>query len=250
MQKRILAMLATTALLAGPAIAGGKGGDWSGFYAGFHLGGTEMSADTSRTIDTNTYWLAPVQAQVEAASLIDFEEQGFVGGFQIGYNHMWDWVLIGAEADISYNSVDASSAQIIPYNFDPTLSFQTVTYVDQDWLGSLRARLGFDLEGALLYATGGVAFGNVVFTQGFSDTNAIGFTALTEDEIRTGWVAGGGIEIGAFEGTTFRVEYLHTDLGTAKLVGQPLDIFPGTTQTGRADIRHDTVRMGMNWQLN
>jgi outer membrane immunogenic protein len=248
MQKRILALMATTAMMAASAMAGDHG--WNGLYGGFHLGGTEMNADTSRTIDTNTYWLAPVQAQVEAAALIDFEEQGFVGGFQIGYNHMWDWVLIGAEADISYNSVDVSSAQIIPYNFDPTLSFQTVTHVDQDWLGTLRARLGFDLEGALIYATGGVAFGNVEFTQGFSDTNAIPFLALVEDEIRTGWTAGGGVEVPIYKGTSFRVEYLHTDLGTAGLKGQPLIGFAGTTQTGRADITHDTIRAGMNWQLN
>lgn len=250
MQHRILALLAATALSAGPALAGDHGNRWSGLYAGFHLGGTEMSAETSRTIDTNTYWAAPVQAQVEAESAIDFEDQGFVGGFQIGYNHIWDWLVIGAEADVSYNSIDVSSARIVAYNFDPTLSFQTVTHVDQDWLGTLRVRLGFDLEGALVYATGGLAMGNVQFAQGFSDTNAIPFSFLTEDEIRTGWTAGGGVEIGAFAGTSFRVEYLHTDLGTAELPGQPLIGFPGTFQTGRADITHDTIRAGMNWQLN
>jgi outer membrane immunogenic protein len=250
MHKQILALMASAAILAGPAAAGDKGGNWSGLYAGFHLGATEMSADTSRTIDANTYWLAINQAQVEAVSAIDFEEQGFVGGFQIGYNHMWDWVLIGAEADLSYNSIDVSSAQIVPYASDPTIGFQTVTQVDQDWLGTLRLRLGFDLQGALLYATGGLAIGSVEFTQGFSDTNFVAFSALTEDEIRTGWTAGGGVEIGAFAGTTFRVEYLHTDLGTAKLTGQPLTGIPGTFQTGKADITHDTIRMGMNWNLN
>jgi outer membrane immunogenic protein len=250
MQKQILALMASAAIFAGPAAAGGKGGDWSGLYVGFHLGGSEMSADTSRTIDTNAYWLAINQAQVEAVSAIDFEEQGFTGGFQIGYNHMWDWLLIGIEADASFNALNASNAQVVPYASDPTLSFQTVTSIDQDWLGTLRARLGFDLEGALLYATGGAAFGNVQFTQGFSDTAVVPYSELTEDEIRTGWSAGGGVEIGAFAGTTFRVEYLHTDLGTSRLTGQPLSGNPGTVQTGRAEITLDTIRMGMNWPLN
>lgn len=250
MQTRILALMASAALLAGPAAAGDHGKGWSGYYAGFHLGGTEMNADTTRTIDNNAYWLGINEDQVEAVSTIDFEEQGFTGGFQLGYNHMWDWLLIGAEADFSFNGTNASSAQIVPYASDATLSFQTVTSVDQDWLGSLRARLGFDLQGALLYATGGLAVGHVEFIQGFSDTAGTAFSSLTEDEIRAGWTAGGGVEIGAFAGTTFKVEYLYTDLGTTELRGAPVSGNAATLQTGRADIQHSTIRAGMNWNLN
>jgi outer membrane immunogenic protein len=249
MQKRMLALLASAALMGGPAMAGDHGTDWSGYYVGFHLGATEMNADTTRTIDTNAYWTAPREAQVEAAGAVDFEEQGFVGGFQAGYNHTWDWLVIGVEADLSFTSVDVSSAQTVVYDASAS-TFQSVTHVDQDWLGTLRARLGFDLQGALIYATGGLAAGNVEFTQGFSDTSTAPYLALTNEEIRTGWTAGGGIEVGAFKGSTFRVEYLYTDLGTVDLRGAPVSGNPATLQTGRADIEHNMLRAGMNWQLN
>lgn len=249
MHKRALAFLASAALSAAPAMAGDHGTDWSGYYLGFHLGATELNADTTRTIDTNAYWTAPRQPQVEAAGAIDFEDHGFAGGFQLGYNHVWDWLVLGAEADFSYGSVDVSDAKIVTYDASAS-TFQSVTDVDTDWLATLRARFGFDLKGALLYATGGVAAGNVEFTQGFSDTSTAAYLALTNDEVRTGWTAGGGIEIGAFKGTTFRVEYLHTDLGTVDLRGAPVSSNPGTLQTGRADIEFDTVRAAMNWQLN
>lgn len=253
MQKRITAAAVAAIILSGPAVAGAKaagGDDWSGAYLGFNLGGSQLKADTTRTITDGTYF-APADADaVEASSAMDIDGTNFTAGFVAGYNWGLGWGVIGVETDFAFNSVELSDAALAAYPSDPTLNYIVDTQVDQDWTASLRGRLGFEAAGSLLYATGGVAVADVSFLQTFQDTNAVPFQFTEKSETRAGWTAGGGIEVPVFSSTTLKLEYLYTDLGSMKLPQTALTGSGDASTAGKAEITNDVLRAGMNWKLN
>jgi outer membrane immunogenic protein len=96
--------------------------NWTGAYAGAHLGGGWGKAGSVST-------------------------GGFVGGVQGGYNVQFDKVVVGGEADISASSVGNKS-----FN----------EKVRTNSLGSVRARAGYLVDpSVMVYGTGGLGFGNV-----------------------------------------------------------------------------------------
>ncbi|WP_166301964.1 outer membrane protein [Bradyrhizobium sp. 2S1] len=104
----------------------------------------------------------------------------------------------------------------------PSLSFGTGSYDIEytskiDWFGTVRSRIGFvPAERLLIYATGGLAYGEVKTNITNSEVFSTGLSRLwlgNNSDIRVGWTAGGGLEY-AFPGNwTLRGEYLYVDLG-------------------------------------
>ena len=82
------------------------------------------------------------------------------------------------------------------------------------WFGTFRGRAGFTVTPSfLLYATGGLAFGQV------KSASAVAFTATTDvyagslDETRFGWTVGAGGEWMIAPKWSIKAEYLFVDLG-------------------------------------
>src|SRR6266478_172008 len=92
-----------------------------------------------------------------------------------------------------------------------------------DWQGSFRGRAGFAVSKALIYGTGGIAFGNISHTY----TNLITGISETTPNIRAGWTAGGGVEVALTPNILARVEYRYTDFGTYRYAS--VTAFPGLT---------------------
>ena len=81
-----------------------------------------------------------------------------------------------------------------------------------NWFGTVRARLGFAVDRALIYGTGGFAFGGK--TGGVSGTyNTIPLVISNNDDNSSGWALGGGVEYAFSNAWSVRLEYLHVDLG-------------------------------------
>jgi outer membrane immunogenic protein len=129
---------------------------WMGFYIGVNAGGVfgdsfDFKADGVKAdIDVDNTWLA---------------------GAHLGYN--WQTgrsVVLGIEGDWDFLGGDRDA------EIDGLKGTQ-----DDNWLATIRGRLGYAMGPALIYATGGVAFLNSDDMAPFDDTV-------------TGWVAGGGID--------------------------------------------------------
>src|SRR5919112_1764707 len=75
---------------------------------------------------------------------------GFVGGAQAGYNYQFGMFVGGLETDLQYAAVGNKGA-----------SYGTTYYPgDSDgFFGTIRARAGVALDRALVYGTGGFAYG-------------------------------------------------------------------------------------------
>lgn len=139
---------------------------WSGPYAGAFLGYNWGDADA-----------------------ISDNPDGVDGGVFAGYNWQFDKYVVGVEGDLGYSGVDGSSGGLT---------------VKQEAFGSVRGRLGIDLNPFLLYATGGVAATSLKVEDGSS----------SDRNTHVGWTAGAGAEAAVTDNVTARIEYRYTDYGS------------------------------------
>lgn len=117
---------------------------------------------------------------------IPADADGFGGGVYGGYNWQSDNIVYGVEADVGYSAADGAAAGVVG---------------EQGFNGSLRARLGMDVNPFLIYATGGVA------ATGAEVTSAAG----SDSNTHFGWTAGAGAEAFVTENITTRLEYRYSD---------------------------------------
>jgi outer membrane immunogenic protein len=109
-----------------------------------------------------------------------------------------------------------------------------------------RIGAGFDLNGWLLFATGGFGFGRVNAGQNPCGITPFGGNSCNE-KWRSGWVAGAGIEKMFAPHWSAKLEYLHYDFGN------DIQYTPATIGGGNpvhALERGDMVRVGINYQFN
>ena len=98
------------------------------------------------------------------------------------------------------------------------------------WFGTARGRLGYASAGWLIYATGGYAYARLETN---ASASAGGLSASVQrDESRSGWTAGGGIEVAFAQNWSAKVEYLYMDFGSATAAGSSRVCRPSPTARG------------------
>jgi outer membrane immunogenic protein len=213
--------------------------DWSGFYAGINGGYSWGTSDWGLS--------TPLSAATAFRSGTLRPDGGLFGG-QVGYN--WQrgaWVL-GVEADLDYrDAADTVSIALVPVGLP--VEFRQIE-VRQKWLGTIRPRAGMVVGDAFIYATGGVAFGQVTDTHALITTTAS--QTFSASSTRTGWVAGAGVEYALMSAWSARLEYLHVDLGSTTLA-TPTFVPAGQSgfvpSSGTFPNRSDIVRLGLSYKL-
>jgi outer membrane immunogenic protein len=117
--------------------------------------------------------------------------------------------------------------------------------------GTLRPRLGLAWDRTLVYATGGLAWGNVEHTMRWRDS--FGFTAFDHVAgMQVGYVVGGGIEHAFSRHVSLKLEYQYINLGSQHYTATELDAFAATSGfIVNTDTETDfhTVRLGLNFKL-
>lgn len=189
----LAALCLGVALAAHPAAAASVQPGW---YAGVNLGAAMSSWTRTGLYDS---CCSPF-TDTHGAS-------GLIAGGQIGFNAMpagsWMW---GVEGDLNAvgNTITFMPGAILGQDPTSQAGFRT------DWIGTLRARLGFDAGTVLFYGTGGVAVGGVQY-----NTNDNGFNVAAQNNTMVGWTAGFGAEMPLSERCSIAAEFLHVDLGTS-----------------------------------
>ncbi|MBV8426937.1 MAG: porin family protein [Hyphomicrobiales bacterium] len=236
---------------------------WTGFYAGLNAGvGWANNSNNNLPIGA-----IPVGGFVPSSSN---NNAGFVGGGQVGYNYQFglgQGVVIGGEADIQYVGIDARHNQV-PFTFantPGTTFFQGSGRSNGNFLGTVRARLGYGWDRVLVYGTGGLAYGDVGGNRNngaFAVTNAgsvdpfTGTVAATNvttplgnngSKTRTGWTLGGGVEYAIWQNWTIKGEYLYYNLGHSNTnsVLTPFIL----TSSRHNDNSGNIVRAGVNYKF-
>lgn len=201
---------------------------WAGFYVGGN-GGYAWGNDLNVSINYNRQDGSPAPS---------FAPEGGFGGGQIGYNWqgwVYPYLVLGIEADIQGAGISGSATD--------TVSGATATAENSlDWFGTVRGRLGYSFGRALVYATGGFAYGGV---QDKLSVDPSVIKTVSHDHTATGYVAGGGVEYKLTPAWSVKAEYQYIDLGSERLTLT----YGGATGTANFDHAYDTVRLGINYHF-
>ncbi len=201
---------------------------WTGFYVGGHIGYGFSGGDKvhfsdllgfGNAGDTAARTLVRGTAAISPSSRV-LDPDGFVVGGGIGYNYQFckRW-LVGAEADFDGSTMSAGSASSVSLfgngNIPPG-PYPFGLNEDVNWFGTVRGRIGYiPTPRVLLYGTAGFAYADYSFSSvtNFSSTEGPILVA-SQNDTKTGWTAGGGIEVALCKHWTFKAEYLFVDCGT------------------------------------
>lgn len=228
---------------------------WSGCYVGVN-GGWIGNHSTLHLQPSGAYLNNPNFPP----ALLDYVTQdysangssGTVGG-EIGCNFQrenWVW---GLEADLDWtglsDSIDANYP-LTPIFSGRAFNPRTLTITQrQEWLSTIRGRLGYSFDRWLVFATGGLAIGEVkssfyqnFFTVGITDQGSA-------SETRVGWTVGGGVEYAFYRNWSAKLEYLYVDLGSFSY-NSPASDDPSFLWTTTVKTRENIVRAGLNYKFN
>jgi outer membrane immunogenic protein len=258
---------------------------WTGFYVGGNVGyswgrgNTYLTEATQTTTTATITTLAgqPIAAATVAAAPIFFtgsnraDVNGWLGGFQAGYNYQVNRWVLGVEGDFQWTGERGGTSFCFPVNVGCGPATAAVGSADYSlrWLGTLRGRAGIAADKWLFYVTGGLAVGDI--RANYADGIAAGlltpvtFAFINQSFTRVGWAAGAGVE-GVISGNwTWKAEYLHVDLGgnDALAAGVTTGAFAAVIGDFRTTIRQttgfasaynsrftdDILRVGVNYRF-
>jgi outer membrane immunogenic protein len=274
--KKLLVSVATLALTAGSAFAADLPSRkdapilppppppmWTGFYAGLNAGygfgtndntqsvgvGQNAYVGDAFTINTLSPALTPIIVPtglgLAMSSNAPTNQNGFIGGGQVGYNYQWGPnFVVGLEVDMQGTGIRGTShgagagaggAYTTGFSvFENTGSFGSVgsTSVNAgvDWMGTVRGRLGYLFTPTMLvYATGGLTYGGVhadvrnyaVETQSISSFSDGAFAANqtyigggNKSQTLVGWNVGGGLEWMFMPNWSIKAEGIYWNMGS------------------------------------
>ncbi|MBS7695646.1 MAG: porin family protein [Chelatococcus sp.] len=208
---------------------------WTGFYVGVNAG---YGWNTNNN-DNNVVYV-PGTGYIGTGS--SGSDGGFVGGGQIGYNYQFGQFVAGVEADIQYADMTSNNNNGAFYAGTGYIGSQSNGV---DWFGTVRARLGFAFDRALIYGTGGFAYGG-------GNSNGYYYNGLyykNGDDTRTGWTLGAGVEYAFTDNITARIEGLYVNLGKS---GNNAYVYDANYFNGskRKDTEFGVVRAGLNYKFS
>lgn len=171
---------------------------WAGLYYGTSIGGIWGNADTSSA---------------------DGKPTGGTAGGQIGYNWQANGIVLGVEGDLMLATADDPVGPGLPERFEVKGS------------GALRAKLGYDFGGTLIYGAAGLAAADVEIDD---DTT-------TATDIFWGWTVGAGAETKITSHLALRADYRYADFGEKMMT-----VDSGTVPV---DITAHQFTVGFNYYL-
>jgi outer membrane immunogenic protein len=204
---------------------------WTGWYVGLNAGYNWGDGSVTSTAVPTGGLVPGVATGLALGGIYDLDpgQDGFIGGGQVGYNSQFNNLVTGIEADIQGLANNGRANR--PFT-GPVPGFSEQYFGTQSaqaeirWLGTLRGRLGGLISpSALIYVTGGLAYGSVNAGGAINAQENASFVAKPFDflpsvggainsQTRAGWTLGGGWEWMFAPRWSVKAEYLYYDLGT------------------------------------
>jgi high affinity Mn2+ porin len=230
----LIAITAALAINASAALAADRtpSFDWSGAYVGGHVGAASGTSDWALSGGAAS---GPDAGSLGLGNPFDFAagSGSYFAGLQAGYDYAFpSGIVLGAVTDISFPNLLSGTQGV-------ETSGTAVTYEDQVLIsGTLRGRLGYAFDNFLVYGTAGFAWGQeeVTLTPPSTSPEEI------RRPLRSGWVAGAGIETRIDDRWSADLAYLFTDFGTHAVNFTDGHAF-------QSDLILQSVRVGLNYRL-
>ncbi|MGA7808308.1 outer membrane protein [Bradyrhizobium sp.] len=253
MKKRFIASFVVALLSAASAVAADlplkarppavAATNWSGFYLGV-VGGGEIGQTSTDFIFANN------PAYPGTPGRVSPNGSGGLIGAEAGYNYQVGSFVGGIEGDVDYARISGFGTSVGPSGFFMAPTQQTINLY-----GTLRGRVGFlATPDLLLYATGGMAVGDVSLATSFVPTGILGGNCINSScgvgsasATKVGATVGAGLEYALSNHISIKAEYLYVDLGHTSTT------FPLTLAVSQmaanSSYQEHVVRAGVNFKL-
>jgi outer membrane immunogenic protein len=185
---------------------------WTGFYAGIHGAWIRNDVDAIRTSGTTV----PAALTPARVSLYD---DGFGGGGQVGYLMQFGSIVAGLEADITVTDIGRSRSVTFTDATIPTAVISATTRVssNMDFIGTVKGRLGVTFpsflpffQQSMIYVTGGLGYADI--DNRVRVSGSVGPVSGRGDDIKVGFVVGGGTESAITRNISIKTETLYYNL--------------------------------------
>jgi outer membrane immunogenic protein len=180
--------------------------NWTGFYLGINGGGGWGRSNWD--------------------GIDKFSVSGGLIGLTAGYNYQYNQIVFGIEADVDWSGIKGST----------TVNCLGGCSTRNDWLSTIRGRVGFAFDRFMPYVTAGVALGDI------KASPPVGLPGGTGTNI--GWTVGAGFEVALVGPVTAKAEYLFVDLGNYNC-----GFNCGLAGNGNASFYANIVRGGINYRF-
>ena len=212
---------------------------WAGFYFGANIG---VGTGHNQFYDI----FGPVP---DFALDADSQTKGWLGGFQLGYNYQFNWLVLGLQGGFDWAGINRHFS---------CFSFGNQTCsADNEWIATLSGRIGVVDGSTLWYVEGGPAWtretvSNIASTAacvpiggGGAVCSAPGDLFLGS-EIRAGWNVGGGVEYRLSPNWSTYIQYNYMQFGEhpITLVDGGAGVFPEAIKQNL-----QLVTIGVNYWL-
>ncbi|MBX7172315.1 MAG: outer membrane beta-barrel protein [Pyrinomonadaceae bacterium] len=233
---------------------------WTGFYIGGYVGTTNNAANVNTsTVSGGANNVAGADLITNTSSQI-INSNSFTGGATFGYNFQKGKFLAGAELDFGEHNFNKSV--VATATFANGRPFTITQSVKNNWLLSVRPRVGMASKKVFFYATGGLAITNVKYNgdylliypsePGFKDTTSGSFT-----KTKAGWTAGAGVEFKVSKHWSVKGEYLFNQFSRDSVTTNNYTTFfpsgssltPNQPYTYSTDFKSHSIRFGINYRF-
>jgi outer membrane immunogenic protein len=270
---------------------------WTGFYVGVNAGGAWLNNNRNNNFGFPFVGAVPIGGTfLPVASGGSSNNGGFIGGIQAGYNYQFglgSGFVIGGETDIDWADINRNRNNGILFGSFTLPQFPGTLFTpsniaavghnnnnNNQYIGTVRARVGYAWDRILVFATGGLAYGGVnrnnnntgglitattlscavcVVPLSGGATNVTGAPVTTlipsaigtrSSSTKTGWTVGGGVEYAFTPNWTVKAEYLYANFGHVN--SAPGFVLPGAAavfnnQNRTIDV--NIVRVGVNYKF-
>lgn len=196
---------------------------WEGPYVGVQIASSEMTGRYEATTGS----CGPCR-------VLNLESETTSAGGQAGYNFQAGSYVFGIEGSLVSTDISEASDQVIVGGV-PGVRPEFTRSVD--WTATITPRGGVLFNNTLVYAKAGWAYAKTTvghFTSG-------GSVYESQEDTRTGWVVGAGVEHPFNDHLTGRIEVDHMDFGDTN---SPFPLFDIDDEM---EVR--SVRFGLNYRF-
>jgi outer membrane immunogenic protein len=186
----------------------------------------------------------------------DFNLSGFIGGGTLGCNWQWGAWVFGIEGDGSaVNKSGQAFGAITTLGGEPVQATR-IFELQERWLVTARGRLGLTSfwwfgPNTFVYVTGGGAWAKIDSSQWL--TSSPQSTGIQQEDTRSGWTVGGGLEYALSYGWSVKTEYLYVDFGNWNTLTGCASVGPGcpggTFTNLNVDLKNHIWRAGLNYKF-
>lgn len=225
---------------------------WAGFYVGAHAGYAWGTANFNTTVGPPAACGgSPINCTaIEAVENQALRPNGFAGGILAGYNFQNGKLVYGLEADITGLTGSASRTQTALFPVGGCC-FTISQKVSADWMATLRPRVGYAFDRALVYVTGGLAVAQLKYIEQATDT-AGDIENTNISKVKAGYALGAGLEYALTDRWSLRAEYLYTNFGRMSADTQAFITYVAPTPliySHRVDFSYSTARAALTYRF-